>query len=288
MKNRFAKSIHLFAVIASLFFSTQGYTHELPIYYPKQESIAEYLGKMPWHLYKSYYVPGLGTWFWVDEAKDCVKDTIKQGKIWEPYIINVLKKYVKEGDKVIDVGAHMGTISLALSNLVGENGQVYAFEAEPQFFRELYFNIHSNGRAKNMMPYLCWLGDKNEDVKCLNQDVFITSKHPYSPVCNETIGSWIRPHRTLDSFKFTNIALMKIDIECTEDELLEGAKKTIADSRPVLVIEIMGGFGWSESPEVKARIRHTISILESMDYMVSKIWVDDYLAIPKEKEYAFQ
>jgi len=80
---------------------------------------------------------------------------------------------------------------------------------------------------------------------------------------------------------------MKIDIECTEDELLEGAQKTIADSRPVLVIEIMGGFGWSESPEVKARIRHTIDILESMDYIVSKIWVDDYLAIPKEKEHAF-
>lgn len=283
MKNRFSKSIHLLGVIASLFFGAQGHAHELPVYYPEQEPIAEYLSKMPWHLYKSYYVPGLA-WFWVDEAKDCVKDTIKQGKIWESYIIDVLKKYVKEGDRVIDVGAHMGTISLALSNLVGESGQVYSFEAEPQLFRELYFNIHSNGRAKNMAPYLCWLGDKNEDVYLKQDPKSPYNPSSYSPVSSEeTIASWIRPHRRLDSFKFTNIALMKIDIECTEDELLEGAKETIANSRPVLVIEIMGGFGWSESPEVKARIQHTISILESMDYTVSKIWVDDYLAIPKEK-----
>lgn len=285
MKNRFVKAIHSLAVITSLFFGAQGYAQGLPIYYPEQEPIAEYLSKMPWDLYKLYYVPGLA-WFWVDEANDCVKDTIKQGKIWETHIIDVFNKYVKKGDRVIDVGAHMGTISLALSNMVGESGQVYSFEAEPQFFRELYYNTYSNGR-KNIKPYLCWLGDKNEDVECLTQDLFITEKSPYSPVCNEIISPWIRPYRTLDSFKFENIALMKIDIECTENEFLEGAKEIIASSRPILVIEIMGGHGWKEDLDVKKRIQHTISILENMDYKVSKIWVDDYLALPKEKEHAF-
>lgn len=250
---------------------------ELPIYYPQEEHIAEYLKTMPWNLYKSYHVPGLA-WFWVDNAKDCVKDTIKSGKIWEPYIINVLKKYIKEGDNVIDVGAHMGTISLAMSNLVGKTGMVHSFEAEIQLFRELYHNIYSNGRT-NIIPYLVWLGNKNEEIECAK------SCHPYninySPVSRQTIAPWIRHHRTLDSFGFKNIDLMKVDIECTENEFLEGAQETIMSSRPILIIEIMGGYGLTNTPEVKNKIQSTIQLLEKMDYQVSKIWIDDYLAIPK-------
>lgn len=286
MKNHFLKPISLFLVAAISFLGIhQGHAGELPVFYPDQEPVANYLSQMPWHLYKSYYVPELA-WFWVDEAQDCVKDTIKQGKIWEPYIIDIIKKYVKEGDGVVDVGAHIGTISLALSNLVGESGMVHSFESEIQFFRELYHNIYSNQR-KNIVPYLCWLGNENKDVESLQIGPFISSV-AYSPVCNEPIPSWIRPYRTLDYFQLKNIALMKIDIECTEDDFLEGAKATIARCRPILVIEIMGGYGWSEDPDVKKRIQHTIGILESMDYKVSKIWVDDYLALPKEREQELQ
>lgn len=251
---------------------------EPPTYYPQEEHVAEYLRKMPWNLYKSYHVPGLA-WFWVDNAKDCVKDTIKSGKIWEPYIIDVLKKYIKKGDTVIDVGAHMGTISLAMSNLVGNTGMVHSFECELQFFRELYHNIYSNGRT-NIKPYLVWLGDKNEEVEC-SRNTFITKSRSYSPVSKEAIAPWIRHHRTLDSFEFDKIDLIKIDIECTENEFLEGAKETIARSRPVLIIEIMGGHGWMKDPEVKKKIQHTIHLLEDMDYTVSKIWIDDYLALPR-------
>lgn len=246
-------------------------------YYPQEQWLAEYIHQMPWEYYSSYYVRDLG-WFWVDQAKDCVKDTIKQGKIWEKYIIAQLAKYIKPGDSVIDIGAHMGTISIAMSNLVGKTGRVYSFEGERQFFRELWHNIYSNDK-KNIFPHLCWISDHEEDV--MWQPHYDSN---YSPVVNTNNKQpWPLHIRTLDSFRFEKISVMKIDVECTEDAVLRGAQELIRNSRPVLLIEIMGGFGQSSDPQVHARITNTIENLNKMDYHVTKILVDDYLAIPKEK-----
>jgi hypothetical protein len=43
---------------------------------------------------------------------------------------------------------------------------------------------------------------------------------------------------TLDSFKLEGVSLIKIDVEGHEDEVLSGATDTIANCRPVLVVEI--------------------------------------------------
>lgn len=249
-------------------------------YYPQEEWLAEYINQMPWEYYNSYYVPDLG-WFWIDETKDGVKNIIRQGKRWEEYVIAQLIKYIKPGDSVIDLGAHIGTISLLMSNLVGRTGKVFSFEAERQIFRELWHNIYSNDR-KNIFPHLCWIGDRVEDV--LWDSTTGPYNSNYSRVFKENEKQpWPLSIRTLDSFNFENIALMKIDVECSEDAVLRGAQKLIKNSRPVLLIEIMGGFGHSSDPEVLARIANTIDTLKKMDYQVTKILIDDYLAVPTEK-----
>ncbi len=221
-------------------------------YYPQEAWLATYLSEMPWQHYKSYkvVVRGKDCWFWVDQAKDCVKDTVKSGTVWEQYIIDTLARYIKPGDRVIDLGAHIGTISLAMSHMVGDKGTVYSFEGERQFFRELVHNSFSNGR-KNIIPHLCWVSDREEDVLVTDYYGFDTYG---SPVHANTDLPWIRHVRALDSFGFQNISVIKCDVECTEDEVIQGAIKLISESRPIFVIEIMGGFGHSKEPEVLARI----------------------------------
>ncbi len=234
----------LFAVMLGLILSFSSFSSRVDAawkdhtYYPNEEWLATYLSEMPWRHYKSYEVKGLG-WFWVDNARDCVKDTIKSGKLWEVHIIELLKKYVKPGDQVIDLGAHMGTISLMMSNIVGPTGRVYAFEGERQLFRELMHNAHSNSRT-NIIPYLCWVSDKEGECS----DFPDGYGFEYSPVRSANEKPWVRHIHKLDSFGFENISLMKIDVECTEDEVLMGAQELISKSRPVIIIEIMGGYGW--------------------------------------------
>jgi FkbM family methyltransferase len=43
--------------------------------------------------------------------------------------------------------------------------------------------------------------------------------------------------RTLDSFDFTNVSLIKIDVEGHEEAVIQGARQTIMQNKPVLIIE---------------------------------------------------
>ena len=50
----------------------------------------------------------------------------------------------KEGDIVVDVGAHIGRYTLIAANRVGRNGKVVAVEANPDNFEMLNNNVKLN------------------------------------------------------------------------------------------------------------------------------------------------
>jgi hypothetical protein len=78
-----------------------------------------------------------------------------------------------------------------------------------------------------------------------------------------------------------NISLMKIDVEGQEDQVLSGAQETILRCKPVILIEIMGGYIFATAPpSVQKQISNTISMLEAMGYSVQQVHAHDYLAIP--------
>ena len=63
---------------------------------------------------------------------------------WCEYEIDLLKKYIKPGDTVIDVGANIGTHTIAFARMVGKTGKVFAFEPQPRLDKILGANIHLN------------------------------------------------------------------------------------------------------------------------------------------------
>ncbi|MEZ5764871.1 MAG: FkbM family methyltransferase [Xanthobacteraceae bacterium] len=56
--------------------------------------------------------------------------------------------FVKPGDTVLDIGANVGTHTIALGRLVGEQGTVLAFEGQPHIHSILAHNIVQNGMSK--------------------------------------------------------------------------------------------------------------------------------------------
>lgn len=62
-------------------------------------------------------------------------------KITEPTQTQVAEQVVRPGDTVVDIGANIGYYTLKLSERVGENGRVFAFEPEPKNFRLLECNV---------------------------------------------------------------------------------------------------------------------------------------------------
>jgi len=238
------------------------------------EQMRAYMAKLPEGVYKEYRLDTVGR-FHVDDDKEFIKRFIVQNHVWERHLVELFPKYVKPGSTVIDAGAHIGVHTVSLARLVGPSGRVYAFEPQHKLFRELVFNLRLNG-LDNAVPLRYALGHTSAIVEMDNA--------PHDNEGGTSIGRGgdrveLRP---LDSFGFRNVSLIKIDVEHFEDFLLEGAQLTIARDRPVILIEIMGGYAYeSASAVVKGRIDATRERLNAMGYKVEHIHAYDYLALPQ-------
>lgn len=87
--------------------------------------------------------------------------------IWgafEEFETEIVKKEIKAGDVVLDIGANIGYYTLIFAKLVGENGKVFAFEPDPVNFSLLKKNIETNG-YKNVVLIQKAVSNKNEMLK---------------------------------------------------------------------------------------------------------------------------
>jgi len=91
--------------------------------------------------YKSNFVEIEGRKMFLDEH-----DSLKLSLY--PYVVEqteFFKKNIKEGDIVLDLGAHIGYFTCLFAQLVGKSGKVFSFEPEPNNFKLLKKNVEVNG-----------------------------------------------------------------------------------------------------------------------------------------------
>src|ERR1035437_10176539 len=58
--------------------------------------------------------------------------------------LDVMRKTVKPGDTVLDVGANVGALTVPMAQMVGPSGKVIAWEPQPETFALLKKNIEQN------------------------------------------------------------------------------------------------------------------------------------------------
>ncbi len=178
--------------------------------------------------------------------------------MWEEAFFELMEKYIKPGSAVIDAGAYIGTHALAMAKMTGPRGRVYAFEPQKKVFRELVFNLIEN-HNQNVIPLRFALGDNNRIVEMEK------SENGLDGIVGVGQGGDQAELRTIDSFKASNISFLKIDVEGYEDQVLEGARQTLADNHhPPILIENVGN-------------AHR---LEEYGYTVRPLELRDYLALP--------
>ena len=235
-----------------------------------------YLADFPADQYQVHEAPGVGR-FYIDDPDERIKKVIVEGRRWEEHIIEVLEKYVRPGSVAIDVGAHIGTHTLTLSRLVGPSGRVYAFEPVMKTYRELRRNLALNG-VTNVVPLRYAVGSGPASVIEMNPI------HPGEEGGTSVGHGGDRVElRTLDSFGFEQVSLIKIDVEGFELPVLDGAEDTIRRNRPVLIVEIMGGYDYETAPpDARMQIDVTRWRIAGLGYTVQRVKKQDYLALPED------
>lgn len=72
---------------------------------------------------------------------------------WEQAVTDTIKRELKLGEHILEVGANFGFYTVLMANIVGESGKIYSFECNPNVFSLLTQTISINGYNKIVSLY---------------------------------------------------------------------------------------------------------------------------------------
>ena len=169
---------------------------------------------------------------------DLINMTIREDEIIERFT-------PKEGDVVIDIGAHIGRYTIIGAKRVGTNGKVVAIEANPSNFEMLNRNIKLN-QLTNIISLNNAVYSKETKIK-----LYLPGEELGHTIYNTVMSDRAKNEdkfvevsaNTLDYFLqlkgIMEVNWVKIDVEGAEFEVLKGATNVLSKSKDIaLLIEI--------------------------------------------------
>jgi FkbM family methyltransferase len=124
----------------------------------------------------------------------------------------------------LDIGAHVGTYSLAFAKVCAG---VHSFECSPKTFNYLCANIALQDMNYTITPHRTALGDAVGTIPYYLRSPKDGGGNSCMDFKDKVSASLDVPVTTLDSFKLTNIGFIKMDVEGFEAKVLEGARETL-------------------------------------------------------------
>ena len=161
---------------------------------------------------------------------------------WAEPEIEFLSTFIGLGSAIIDVGAYLGTHTLAFSRRVGPGGSIRAFEPQRAVF-ELLERTLADNRCTNVTAFRAGVGRVAGEMLVPTVDytahanvggVALTQPEP----SNADLDSWERtPIVALDDLALDACNLVKVDAVRMEGDVLAGMADTIRRLRPVVCAE---------------------------------------------------
>jgi FkbM family methyltransferase len=154
---------------------------------------------------------------------------------YDPVATETVKKYIKPGDTVVDLGANIGYYTLIFARLVGPQGKVYAFEPDPEICAILRKNIGLNG-YRNVVVEEKAVSDKSGKRRFIVHAAYPTA-NTLAPESGKS-GSIEADTVALDDYFARvpgKIAFIKMDVEGAEYAVWEGMARLLKDN-PRLVV----------------------------------------------------
>ena len=156
-----------------------------------------------------------------------------------------LPQLVKQGDKVIDIGANLGYYTCPLADLVGDSGRVYAVEPVPVIFSVLKRNV---GKRRNVELLNYALGEECRTIEMANDSVastgyFGTGRNFVSEgeLSKDAVRFTAQMQRGSELFgAMEQIDFIKCDIEGYERVVLPELRPLIEKFHPTVLVETDG------------------------------------------------
>jgi FkbM family methyltransferase len=143
------------------------------------------------------------------------------------------KTILKEGMQIGEFGANIGYYALLASNLIGNQGKIYAFEPSPVNFKELKQNITLNKKESYFNLINKGVGAENAVMK-----FYISTKGNMSSFIKREESGEIKNIKVIDVevikadeyFKDKPLDFVRMDVEGFETDIIKGMHEIL--SRP--------------------------------------------------------
>tara|TARA_A100001015_G_scaffold304089_1_gene394748 strand:+ start:331 stop:1158 length:828 start_codon:yes stop_codon:yes gene_type:complete len=159
---------------------------------------------------------------------------------WEPESIEWIKRNIKSGDIVIEVGANVGAHSLLIAKKIQPNGFVHLFEPAEYAYSKLNENLKLNPEInKNTKVYKTLLSNKSSDYK----NVRIRSSWIFNKTeeIEDQMDEFLNgKSETLDNIfsRIEKLDLIKIDVDGFDFKVLKGSENLIKKFKPKIFVEL--------------------------------------------------
>ena len=193
-----------------------------------------------------------------------VINAMLKNRTWEQKITNIFDDYVKPDWVCIDVGTFIGMHTLTLAK---KCKFVVAFEAQPLIYTCLKKTLREKELENVILHNVALSNSKGSTTIHTNNngDASLEGIRDHK-------FKWSYPVKrdTLDSYDIPKVDLMKIDIEGSEWNMLEGATELVETHRPIIILETFKG---------KKNRENLKSFCERYNYSYSYISADNWLLL---------
>jgi FkbM family methyltransferase len=159
----------------------------------------------------------------------------------EPDVQKTLQEFLRPGMTMYDIGANIGFFSLLAARLAGESGKIISFEADPEIAARLREHVARN-EFPNISVQEMAVWSESRRLPFARADAATSPDLGLGHVDLSTTGGNIAEVQgvSLDEFARGAAApdFIKCDAEGAEVEIFRGARKLLAEKRPIILCEM--------------------------------------------------
>jgi FkbM family methyltransferase len=235
-------------------------------------------------------IDSMGVQFLLFKGNDLVSNALRNGGYennLHALSEGILRNHTGYG-RVLDIGANLGSYCIPLAKKY-PNIDFHAFEPQRIISYQLGANAIING-LENVHINCSALSDKSEILNPVLPDYAVEGnigafsidaevrKNEYE--CNSVGKLQEIVTYPLDDFIFTDVKLIKIDVEGHELEVLRGAKLTIEENNyPPIIFE-----AWTWKPWYKEKRKAVFDFLHDLGYNIIELGENNIARHPDHEE----
>ena len=205
---------------------------------------------------------------------DHITKTIRAEGQYEWAETAIVGQVLRAGSVAIDVGANIGYYTALCQLLVGDRGEVHAFEANPLTAALLRLTQQQNGWSQVTVNNLA-LGEASATVPVKAMDIAEAAASPSLNLGAWTMraskgGDWKIDVTTLDKYvrdrKIEKVHFLKVDVQDFELKVMRGADVVIRKLKPNLMLEVR-----VNDEADRLRFEQTLEFLRQRDFACCRI-----------------